>query len=98
MQLDDPDFADDLALLSLTLQQIHENKTSVAAASVAVGLNIHIGKSNILRFITTCINQITLDGQALEDVKTFTYLCSIISEYGRSDADMKATYLQLKNI
>ncbi|VDO50534.1 unnamed protein product [Schistosoma margrebowiei] len=42
MQLDDLDFADDLALLSQTQQQMQEKTNSVAAAaSAAVGLNIH---------------------------------------------------------
>ncbi|VDO58983.1 unnamed protein product [Schistosoma margrebowiei] len=50
MQLDDLHFADDLALLSHTKQQMHEKTTSVAAASTAVGLNIHKGKSKILRY------------------------------------------------
>ncbi|VDO75375.1 unnamed protein product [Schistosoma margrebowiei] len=45
MQLDDLDFADDLALLSQTQQQMQEKTNSVAAASAAVGLNIHKGKS-----------------------------------------------------
>ncbi|VDP28786.1 unnamed protein product [Schistosoma margrebowiei] len=52
-----------------------------------------------------CINLITIDGEDLEDVKTFTYLGSIIDEQGGSDADVKArigkaraVYLQLKNI
>ncbi|VDP82950.1 unnamed protein product [Schistosoma mattheei] len=77
-------------------------KTTIVAA---VGLNIHKGKSKILRYITTCTNQITLDGEALEDVKIFTYLGSIIDEQGGSDADMEArigkarvAYLQMKNI
>ncbi|VDO95842.1 unnamed protein product [Schistosoma margrebowiei] len=48
MQLDDLDFADDLALLSQTQQQMQEKTNSVAAASAAVGLNIHKGKSNII--------------------------------------------------
>ncbi|CAH8505835.1 unnamed protein product [Schistosoma guineensis] len=48
MQLDDLDFADDLALLSQT-QQMQEKTNSVAAASAAIGLNIHKGKSRILR-------------------------------------------------
>ncbi|VDO48463.1 unnamed protein product [Schistosoma margrebowiei] len=43
-------------------------------------------------------NRITLDGEALEDMKTFTYLGSIIDEHGGSDADARAAYLQLKNI
>ncbi|VDP38488.1 unnamed protein product [Schistosoma margrebowiei] len=48
MQLDDLDFADDLALLFQTQQQMQEKTNSVAAASAAVGLNTHKGKSRIL--------------------------------------------------
>ncbi|VDP53589.1 unnamed protein product, partial [Schistosoma margrebowiei] len=105
MQLDDLDFADDLALLSQTQQQMQEKTTSIAAASAAVGLNIHKGKSKVLRYNTACTNPITIDGEDLEDVKTFTYLSSIIDEQGGSDADVKAqigkaraAYLQLRNI
>ena len=105
MHLNDLDFADDLALLSQTQQQMQEKTTSVAAASAAVGLNINKEKSKTLRYNTICTNQITLDGEALEDVETFTYLGSIIDEHGGSDADVRArigkaraAYLQLKNI
>ncbi|VDO81463.1 unnamed protein product [Schistosoma margrebowiei] len=96
---------DDLALLSQTQQQMQEKATSVAAASAAVGLNIHKGKSEILRYNTACTNPITIDGEDLEDVKTFSYLGSINDEQGGSDADVKArigkarsTYLQLRDI
>ncbi|VDO56728.1 unnamed protein product [Schistosoma margrebowiei] len=105
MQLDDLDFADDLALLSQTQQQMQEKTNSVAAASAAVGLNIHKGQSRILRYNTECTNPITIDGEDLEDLKTFTYLGSIIDEHGGSDADVKArigkvraAYFQLRNI
>ncbi|VDO51637.1 unnamed protein product [Schistosoma margrebowiei] len=105
MQLDDLDFTDDLALLSQTRQQMQEKTNSVAAASASVGLNIHKGKSKVLRYNTACINPITIDGEDLEDVKTFTYLGSIIDEQGGSDADVKArigkaraAYLQLRNV
>ncbi|VDP40423.1 unnamed protein product [Schistosoma curassoni] len=71
----------------------------------AVGLNIHKRKSKILRYNTTCNSRITIDGEDLEDVKSFTYLSSIIDEHGGSDADVKArigkaraAYSQLKNI
>ncbi|VDP50587.1 unnamed protein product [Schistosoma margrebowiei] len=104
MQLDDLDFAHDLALLSQTQQQMQE-ATSVAACSAAIGLNIYKGKSKILQHNTACTNPVTLDGKDLEDVKSFTYLGSIIDEDGGSDADMKerigkarAAYLQLGNI
>ncbi|VDP24839.1 unnamed protein product [Schistosoma curassoni] len=100
MQLDDLDFAGDLTRLSHTQQQMQEKTTSVAA----VNLNIHKGKSEILRYNTACNNRITLDGEDLKDVKVFTYLGSIIDEHGGSNADVKArigkaraAYLQPKN-
>ncbi|VDP59719.1 unnamed protein product [Schistosoma curassoni] len=92
MQLDDLDFADDLALLSHTHQQVQVKMISVAASSAAVGLNIRKGKSKILRYNTACTNPITID-EDLEDVRTFTYLGSIIDEQGVSDADVKGMVL-----
>ncbi|VDO67205.1 unnamed protein product [Schistosoma margrebowiei] len=105
MQFNDLDFADDLALQYQTQQQMQEKTNSVAAASAAVGLNIHKGKSKVLRYNTACTNAITIAGKDLENVKTFTYLGSIIDEHGGSDADVKArigkasaVYSQLKDI
>ncbi|VDP84606.1 unnamed protein product [Schistosoma mattheei] len=80
VQLDDLDFADDLALLSQTQQQIQEKTNSVAAASAAIGLNIHKRKGKILRYNTACTNPITIDREDLEDVKASTYLGSTIDE------------------
>ncbi|VDO87146.1 unnamed protein product [Schistosoma margrebowiei] len=104
-QLDDLDFADDLALLSHTHEQMQIKTASVAAISASVGLNIHKGKTKVLKFKTENSNPITLDGETLEDVESFTYLGSIIDEQGGSDADVKArigkaraAFLQLKNI
>ncbi|VDP15828.1 unnamed protein product [Schistosoma margrebowiei] len=68
MQLDDLNFADDLALLSHKQQQMQEKTINVAVASASVGLNIHKGKSKILRYNTTCNNRTTLDGEDLKDV------------------------------
>ncbi|VDO93128.1 unnamed protein product [Schistosoma margrebowiei] len=80
-----------------------QEKTTRAASSA--GLIIHKEKSKILRYSTACNNRITLDGEDLEDVETFTYFGSIIDEHGGSDAYLKARigkaiakYLQLKNI
>ncbi|VDP36536.1 unnamed protein product [Schistosoma margrebowiei] len=66
---------------------------------------MHKGKSKTLRYNTACTNPVTIDGEDLGDVKTFTYMGSIIEEHGGSDADVKArigkaraAYSQLKNI
>ncbi|VDP37421.1 unnamed protein product [Schistosoma margrebowiei] len=104
-QSDDSDFADDLALLSHTHKQMQIKTSSVAAVSASVGLNIHRGKMKILKYNTENTNLITLDGETLEDIVSFTYLGSIIDEQGGSDADVmlrigksRAAFLQLKNI
>ncbi|VDO69893.1 unnamed protein product [Schistosoma curassoni] len=90
MQLDDLDFADDLVLLSHMQQQMQEKTNSVAATLAVVGLNIHNGESKIVQYNTTCTNQMTLDGEALRDVRSFTFLGSIIDERGGPDADVNA--------
>ncbi|VDP47792.1 unnamed protein product [Schistosoma margrebowiei] len=104
-QSDDLDFADDLALLSRTHEQMQMKTASVAAVSASVGLSIHKGKTKVLKFKAENNNPITLDGETLENVESFTYLGSIIDEQGGSDADVKArigkartAFLQLKNI
>ncbi|VDO97477.1 unnamed protein product [Schistosoma margrebowiei] len=104
-QLDDLDFTDDLALLSHTHEQMQTKTASVEAVSASVGLSIHKGETKVLKFKAENRNPITLGGETLEDVKSFTYLGSIVDEQGGSDADVKArigkarvAFLQLKNI
>ncbi|VDP03447.1 unnamed protein product [Schistosoma curassoni] len=80
--------------------------TGVSGASASVGLNKHKGKAWSLNTAQkTPTNPITIDEEALEEVKTLTYLGSIIDEQEGSDADVKvrigktiAVFLQLKNI
>ncbi|VDP00826.1 unnamed protein product [Schistosoma margrebowiei] len=104
-QLDDLDFADDLALPSHTHERMQMKKTSAAAASASVGLNTHRDKSKIAKYNMENTDSITLDGETLEDVKSFTYLNCIIDEQGESDADVnvridkaRTAFPQLKNI
>ena len=51
-QLDDLDYADDLALLSHTRHQMQEKTSTVADASACLGLKIHRGKSKVLKVNT----------------------------------------------
>ncbi|VDP57156.1 unnamed protein product [Schistosoma mattheei] len=104
IQLDDLDFSDNLALLSLTEQKMQVRKTNVSAASTSVGPNIHEGKGNLLKYDTENVNLITLDGKALEGVESFTYLGCIV-EKGVSDVNVNAriskargSFLQSKHI
>jgi hypothetical protein len=104
-QLDDLDFADDLALLLHTQQQMQEKTNIVAVTSSRLGLNIHKGKSRVLKVNATNTSPITLEGEALEQVDSFTYLGSILDTQGGTEADVKArinkarvAFMQLKNI
>ncbi|VDP66840.1 unnamed protein product [Schistosoma mattheei] len=104
-QLDDFDFADDLALLSHTHEQMRTKTASVEAVSASVDLNIHKRKTKVPKFKTENSSPITLDDETLENVESITYLGSIIDEQGGSDADVKTwigkariAFLQLKNI
>ncbi|VDP78326.1 unnamed protein product [Schistosoma curassoni] len=104
-QSEDLDFADELAILSHTHEQMQIKTASVAAVSASVGLSIHKGKTKVLKFKPENSNPITLDGETLEDVEPLTYLGSIIDEQGGSDADINArtgkarvAFIQLDNI
>ncbi|VDO76867.1 unnamed protein product [Schistosoma margrebowiei] len=68
-QLDDLDFADDLALLSHTHERMQIRTVSVAAVSASVGLSIHKGKTKVFKFKAENSNPITLDGETLENVE-----------------------------
>ena len=104
-QLDDLDFADDLALLSHTHQQMQEKTNSVAANSTRLGLNVHKGKTKLLKVNTDNTSPIMLNGDPLEEIDEFTYLGSLVNKTGGTDADVRArvgkaraAFLQLKNI
>ncbi|VDP75677.1 unnamed protein product [Schistosoma curassoni] len=71
-QLDDLDFADDPGLLSHTHEQMQIKTAGVAGVSASVGLSIHKGKTKVLKFKAENRSPVTLDGESLEDVESFT--------------------------
>ena len=104
-QLDDLDYADDIALLSHSHQQMQFKTDELARISKTVGLNVHPGKTKILKIGTENLNTIDLEGTPLEEVDSFIYLGSIVDKKGGTEADVKArvgkarsAFTQLKNI
>lgn len=101
-QLDDLDFADDLALLSHNHLPTQVKTTELETISTQVGLKIPEGKTKILKINTTNKHQVILNGSEL--VEAFTYLDSIIDKHGGTDTHVRAqigkaraAYLKLKN-
>ena len=62
--------------------------TRLAATSERTGLKINRGKSKVTRINTTNENPITVGGEQLEEVDSFTYLGSVIDKEGGTDVDV----------
>ncbi|RXN30979.1 endonuclease-reverse transcriptase [Labeo rohita] len=84
---------------------MQEKSSIVAENSTHLSLNIHKGKSKVLKINTINTSPIVLEGELLQEVDDFTYLGSIVNKQGRTNADVKArigkamtAFLQLKNI
>ena len=54
------------------------------------GLNIHRGKTKVMRLNTKYHQPIMLRGEPLEEVDSFIYLGSVINKQGGTDKDVKS--------
>ena len=88
-QLDDLDFADDIPLLSHSHQQMKEKIEDVWRISRQTGLNLHKGKTKLLKSNTTMMEPLLLESETIEEVESFTYLGSVVDKLGGTDADIK---------
>ena len=67
-QLDDLDFADDLALLSHNHQEMQEKTSDLHHTSVQVGLTLNKQKTKILRINAGNDEPVTIEGEELGEV------------------------------
>ncbi len=89
-QLDDLDFADDIDLLSHRHEHSQDKLTSVATHAAETGLRISTKKTKVLRTNTSNQAPLKIDGQQLEEVKSFTYLGSEVDGNGGTERDIRA--------
>ena len=87
-QLEDLDFADDLALLAHTHSQMQEKTIKREALSSKVGVNINTEKTKIMRIKNKPITRITINNHDIEEVTSVTYLGSVINITGGTDEDV----------
>ena len=88
-QLDDLDFADDVALLSHNHQQMQAKTSDLYNTSVQIGLKINKQKTKILRINAGTDEPVTIEGEELGEAECFTYLGSVMDKSGGTDADVK---------
>ena len=105
MQLDDLDFADDLALLSHNHSQMQDKASLLETTSAETGLKINRKKTELMKMNTTGNAPVTVGGEPIEKVESFVYLGSVIDQQGGTDQDIsarigkaRATFVMLKNI
>ena len=90
IQLDDLNFADDIALLSHTHKQMQDKTNAIADISAAVGLKINTTKTKILRNINTnCKEVMKIQDTPPEDVNFFTHPGSIVHKCYGAEKDIK---------
>ena len=70
-QLEDLDFADDLALLSHTHYQMQAKTSKLEAISSKVGLQINTDKTKIMRVTSKPKEHISIAKSDIEDVTSF---------------------------
>ena len=104
-QLDDLDFADDLALLSHNHSQMQDKTTLLETTSAGTGLKINRKKTELMKMNTTANAPITVGGEPLREVESFVYLGSVVDHQGGTDRDVtarigkaRAAFVMLKNI
>lgn len=104
-QLNDLDFADDLALLSHNHNQMQDKSTKLATASLGMGLRINKEKTKLMRINTLTTSPVSIEDKPIQEVNSFTYLGSIIDKQGGTDSDVtarvgkaRAYFIILKNI
>jgi len=88
-QLNDLDFADDLALLSHNHQQMQAKTTKLDTTSTQTGLKIHPAKTKLMKINTSNELPIKLKDEPIEEVQSFVYLGSVINIQGGTDEDVQ---------
>jgi len=88
-QLTDLDYADDIAILARTPQELQLMVDRVAAAASRLGLCINAAKTKVMAVATADVPQISVAGEILGVVQTFTYLGSNISAEGNGSVEIR---------
>ncbi|GFS06355.1 hypothetical protein ElyMa_001220900 [Elysia marginata] len=104
-QLDDLDFADDIALLSHNNRQMQDKTSHLELTSAQTRLKINTKKTELMKHNTAVNTPITVAGASIREVDSFTYLGSVIDKEGGTENNVKArigkayaAFIMLKNI
>ena len=95
-QLEDLDFADDVALLAHSHTQMQDKILTLNRNSAKLGLHINLEKTKIMKCNNTCNNPVKIEGVPIEEVDHFTYLGSIVDKGGGTERDVKQRIIKAR--
>ncbi|PVD36795.1 hypothetical protein C0Q70_03785 [Pomacea canaliculata] len=88
--LEDLDFADDIALLSHRHQDMQEKTKAFSETAGNIGLKVSTKKTKSMRVNARVQDSIKLNGEEIEQVDSFTYLGSKMSNTGDAEVEIRA--------
>ena len=87
--LEDLDFADNLALLSHTLQHMQEKTSQLCIYAQQVGLNVSQKKTKVMMLNVSNPAAVKVNGEDLPTAEGFTSFGSTVRHDGRADSDIR---------
>jgi len=87
--LEDLDFADDIALLSSTMDHIQHKTTRLEDNAAKVGLKLNNKKCKIMKTNSKSDNKLKVGESEVEEVESFTYLGANVTKDGGGTVDVK---------
>jgi hypothetical protein len=86
-RLEDLDFADDICLLSQRYSDMKDKLIRLQHEAKLAGLNINVNKTKEMRINTQIEEKLSITNKEIQQVESFTYLGSIITQVGGINQD-----------
>ena len=87
-RLCDLDFADDIALIAESREDLQQLTNNLEETAAKVSLRINAKQTNAMQINCQTDMNLQLDGHSIEEVKHFIYLGSMIAADGNSESDI----------
>ena len=95
-RLEDLDYADDICLLAQRFCDMEEKLKGLKEEAELVGLHININKTKGMRVNTSNMQKWRLEELEIEEVGSFVYLGSVVSESGGTEEDVASRIKESK--
>jgi hypothetical protein len=87
-RLEDLDFVDDICLLSQRYSDMKDKLIRLQQEAKLARLNINVNKTKEMRTNTQIEEKLSMTNNEIEQVESFTYLRSIVTQHGGTDQDI----------